>query len=399
MIKPIAINVNLSTSGRHLGGAAIASEFHSSFMAEYFPVQLWRMWDNDEETTIGKLVIKNFISKTNFGWMDSKLPRRLRSCFLDSDILKQLLYLKPDIVHLHNPIPSFAFERIAREVSRNGSKVVATTHGFFEVMYPNYNLKPYEKWLWKRSITDPIVRSLSHLDALLTLYPDERKLLIDRGVPESKIHLIPNGVNPFFLEQPQQTDFSAVREKFNLTDNHPIILFIGNHTANKGLDTVMRVASQLSQPATIVIGGKLSSPDEPQQWQSMLPYNPLVKIVFTDYLSISEQRTLYYLAELLLFPSLADTLPLTIIEAMACGLPVIAYGVGGIGYQLANDSGVVVEKGHFSEFLQAVEALLLNHSYRHLIAKNARLRQQDIFSWDAAAQETIGIYKKLTTLV
>jgi alpha-maltose-1-phosphate synthase len=395
MSKKVAININLSTSGSRLGGAAIASEYHSRYMAKHFPVELWRMWDQDEEIEIDSLKVRNFCSQTPFSVLERFLPRRIRSCFLDSDILSHLLSQNPAIVHLHNPIPSFAFENITRTASRSGIKVVASTHGFFEVMNPDYNLKSYETYLWKQVITNPVIRALGYIDALLTLYPDEKEMLQEKGVPEHRIHLISNGVNPFFLQSPQSSDCVTVFQKFNLNQDHPILLFIGNHTANKGLDTVLRVASQLSRPVTVVVGGRLLTPDEPQQWQTKLPPSSEARVVFTDFLSLTEQRALYSLATLLLFPSLSDTLPLTIIEAMACGLPVVAYDVGGIAYQLANDAGVVVPKGQFSAYISAIEMLLADRNRCTLIATNAKARQREIFSWESAAQKTINVYQSL----
>jgi alpha-maltose-1-phosphate synthase len=395
MNRLIAININLSTSGRRLGGAAIASEFHSYYISKHFPVELWRMWDADNVHMIGTLKVRDFTSKTNFSRFEKRLPRRIRSCFLDSNILNEILVLNPGVIHLHNPLPSFAFERLARWASSAGIKVVATSHGFFEVMFPNYDLKSYEKWLWRQTVTNPVMRAFAHMDALLTLYPEERELLRRCGVPDEKIHLVPNGVNPYFLEPPPSEVYNDVCKKFGIDRQQPILLFIGNHTANKGLDTVMRVAHELSTKATIVVGGKLRSPDEPQQWQARLSVNPAVKVIFTDFLSVEEQRTLYYLSTLLLYPSLADTLPLTIIEAMASGLPVVAYDVGGITYQLAEDAGIVVPSGEFPQFLAAVQTLLEQPDRRTQLAHNAKQRQQQYFSWDITAQRTIAIYRQL----
>lgn len=395
MKKPISINVNLSTSGSHLGGAAIASEYHSRYMSEYLSVQLWRMWDCDGEFDIGSLKVRNFYSRTCFPHLERFMPRRVKACLLDSEISRHILSVHPQIVHLHNPIPGLAFENITRSASRAGIKVVASTHGFFEVMNPSYNLNFYEKWLWNKVVTHPIQRALGYMDALFALYPDEKEILQNQGVSSHKIHLIPNGVNPFFLELPDQVDCDQVCDHFRLNIAKPILLFIGNHTANKGLDTVMQVANQLSIPATVVIGGRLQTLDEPLQWRMKLPPNHDVDVVFTDYLSLREQRALYYLSTLLLFPSVSDTLPLTIIEAMACGLPVVAYDVGGIAYQLANHSGVVIPKGEFVAYLQAVESLLANSEERVLIAQNAKVRQRTIFSWESAAQKTIRVYETL----
>jgi alpha-maltose-1-phosphate synthase len=395
MEKPIAININLSTSGSRLGGAAIAAGFHCRYMAESFPVELWRMWDKDEEFYDENLKITNFTSKIKFEFLDQVLPRRLRSLLLDSNISDNIVSNSPAIIHLHNPTPGFAFEKIVNKASAAGIKVVASTHGFYEMMNPNYGLKPYENFFWKRTVTNPVIRSLKYLDGIFSLYPGEKQMLVDIGIPEHKIHLTPNGVNPFFLIPPTQAELDAVITKFNLRIDRPILLFIGNHTTNKGLDTVIQVASQLSSPCTVVVGGKLLTPDEPQQWQERFPPNKLVDIVFTDYLTTVEQRALYKLSNILLFPSLADTLPLTIVEAMASNLPVIAYDVGGISYQLQDDCGFLIKVNDFTSFLAAVEQLMSDPNMQTKIATNAKQRQSEIFSWEKTAETTIAVYKQI----
>ena len=195
MDKPTAININLSTSGSRLGGAAIAAEFHSRYMAESFPVELWRMWDRDEEFYLDKLKVRNFSSKTKFNFLGDSLPKRVRAFLLDSDILDRVLTTQPSIIHIHNPLPSLAFKQIIRQASQANIKVVVSTHGFFEVMYPNYNFQPHEKWLWQQGIAKPVFSALKYVDAITSLYPDEKKMLVELGVPEDKIQLTPNGVS------------------------------------------------------------------------------------------------------------------------------------------------------------------------------------------------------------
>lgn len=395
MTVPTAININLSTSGSRLGGAAIASGFHCRYMAASFPVELWRMWDKDEEFYTENLKVTNFNSKTNFGLLDQFFPKKAKSFFLDSNILKRLLSNPPRIIHLHNPLPSFAFEKIAVQASQAGIKVFASTHGFYEMLHPSYGLKPYEKLAWEYGITRPMTRSLKYLDGIFSLYPEESAMLESLGVPKEKIYLTPNGVNPFFLTLPTQEEQNAVIQRFNLSLDHPILLFIGNHTGNKGLDTVMKVASRLSSPCTIVVGGKLLTPDEPEQWRQKFPVKPSVNVIFTDYLTTIEQRALYHLANVLLFPSMADTLPLTIIEAMATKLPVIAYDVGGISYQLQDGCGMLIKAGDFDSFFNAVVEIISNHQLRTEIAQKAKQRQEEIFSWERTAQITIDVYKQI----
>ncbi len=392
MSKPKAIIINLSTSGRRLGGAAIAAEWHSRFMASKFSIELWRMWDEDQEFYLDNLKIRNYATKAKFGVLGELLPKQAKAFFLNSAILDDILAIHPDIIHLQNPIPALAFEKIASKASIAGIKVVVSTHGFFEVMNLNYGFNTYQKLACNQWITKPIIRSLNYVDVILSGYPDEKKMLLEKGVSEDKIFLIPNGVNPFFLTPPSDEECSTVLEKFSISQERPILLFIGNHTGNKGLETVIKVASCLSKPATVVIGGKLLTSDEPLQWKKRIPPADCVDVIFTDFLTLTEQKALYHLSTILLFPSLADTLPLTILEAMASRLPVVAYDVGGISYQLENNSGIVIKPGDFQAFHEAVEKLLDNKMIREKMIVNAKTRQEKLFSWEIAAEKTIEIY-------
>lgn len=395
MSKPKAIIINLSTSGNRLGGAAIAAEWHSRFIAPKFPIELWRMWDDDQKLYLDNLKIRQYATKVKFGLLGQLLPKQAKAFFLDSDILDHLLIDPPDIIHLQNPLPALAFEKIAHQAHEAGIKVVISTHGFYEVMNPNYSLNGFKKWAWNQWITKPHLQASRYVDAVLSGYPDERKMLISMGFSEDKIHLVPNGVNPFFLNKPLEEDSKEVLKKFNLDLERPILLFVGNHTGNKGLDTVLKIASKLSKPAVVVIGGRLSDPEEPLRWRKKFPPAKQVDVVFTDYLTLTAQRALYHLSTLLLFPSLADTLPLTILEAMASGLPVIAYSVGGISYQLKNDSGIAISPGDIQSFQSAIESLLSDKKSRQRLSTNGKLRQRELFSWESAATETVQIYKDL----
>jgi alpha-maltose-1-phosphate synthase len=104
---------------------------------------------------------------------------------------------------------------------------------------------------------------------------------------------------------------------------------------------------------------------------------------------------LYHISKLFLFPSISETLPLSILEAMGAGLPVIAYDIGGVSYQLADNSGVVLPLHDFSAFFNAVEKLLNDQTAHQKISENSKIRQQEIFSWDKLADKTIEVYRQL----
>jgi alpha-maltose-1-phosphate synthase len=389
-----AILVNLSTSGSRLGGAAVAANWHARFLAPLFPVELWRMWDQDGTEHEHPLRVRNFRSYARPRRLTRFLPRQVRGLILDSDLGATLLATRPALVHIHNPLPALAFERIVGGASRIGAKVVVSTHGFFEVMRP-HGLGRSKRWVWDRWVRDPILRSLKNVDAVLAGYPEQAELLETMGIDSARMHLVPNGVDPAFASLPTAEDLARVAARFQLDDGSPVLLFFGNHTMNKGIDTILQLAARLRQPATVVIGGRLSDPAEPQRWRSKFPPAPGVRVLFTDYLSLDDQRALYHLAALLLFPSRSDTLPLTILEAMACGPPVVAFGIGGIPFQLQDGAGVVVPPGDPRAFEREVESLLADEARREALSAAAKRRQQEHFTWRRAAEQTVPVYEAL----
>ena len=83
---------------------------------------------------------------------------------------------------------------------------------------------------------------------------------------------------------------------------------------------------------------------------------------------------------------------------MASSLPVIAFNVGGIKYQLENNSGFLVNKLSFNDFLNMTNKILDNQNLISDVKKNALKRQKNIFNWEKAAFETLKIYNELLNI-
>lgn len=387
--------INLSTSKNRLGGAAIAAEWSSRFIADKFPsIELWRMWDCSQIHTIGNLRVRNYETLVPLGEIADILPSKAKALLMTSQLKQDLHTANPKIVHFQNFLPALEFEKLVIYLQKRGIKIVTSTHGLFEILYPNYGLNFYEKWSWNQLIKKPVVRALKHVDAIISGYPQELSILSGLGISDEKIKLIPNGINPFFDETPSPTEINQVLEKFSIDPKKPILLFMGNHTPNKGIDVVLKVASCLSIPSTVVVGGKLLDKDEPRRLLKEVQTSH-AEIIFTDFLSLKEQRSLYHASTLLLFPSRADTLPLTILEAMASRLPVVAYDVGGISFQLDKGSGCLISPGNIDSFIDKVEFLLRNPQECLNIASSAYNRRRKIFSWDIFSEKAIDLYQYL----
>tara|TARA_A100001388_G_scaffold193695_1_gene146004 strand:- start:93 stop:1292 length:1200 start_codon:yes stop_codon:yes gene_type:complete len=393
MKKIIAINLN--TGGSELGGAAIAAKLHSIFISKQLnEIELWRMWSENTIEIEKGLKIRNFKSICRLKKFRRFLPRRLLKLFLTSNIINELKKNKPKIVHLHNILPPFEFFRIINFCKKSGIYTVVSTHGFYETFSPNHKFNFLEELLWKLFVTYPIKKSLYLVDKFISSYPEEEEFLKTLNIKSSAISLIPNGADPIYEKKAPKEDKIKIIEKFKINTNKPILFFTGRHAPNKGIDTVIEIAKKLEIECTIIIGGKLLSQDEPEFYLKNFS-SKFVKLIFTDYLSNSEQRAFYDISSLLLFPSKSDTAPLTIIEAMSRGLPVIAFNVGGIKYLLDKGAGYVVDNFSFEKFFNLVEKNLNNPSNLILKSKNSKKRQKNIFNWEKSGYKTAKIYESI----
>ncbi len=94
---------------------------------------------------------------------------------------------------------------------------------------------------------------------------------------------------------------------------------MGNHTANKGLDIVIRTAKTLNERITLAIGGRIKNPDLPVAWKQQLSSSPNIKLIITDNLSLAEQRALYHKPCFFYSHPYRTHCPLLSLEAMAMG--------------------------------------------------------------------------------
>ena len=110
--------------------------------------------------------------------------------------------------------------------------------------------------------------------------------------------------------------------------------------------------------------------------------------------SYDQVHDYYQKATVAAFPSYAEALPMTWLEAMASGLPVVAYETGWSNEIIVDgESGIVVSKGDIGTLGETLVNLLLSPSKRSLIARRARSRVEERFSVERAAEESLKWYQ------
>lgn len=329
----------------------------------------------------------------------SWLPNRYATLFYRSDI-PRLVAEGHDLVHLHNPMPALEFARIAQACRARGTPYVISTHGFNEVANGTtiYGFDAARRHAWRQLVYEPVARAVRGAAAVFALSPADIDIVRGMGFG-GNILIVHNGVDLPPASAPPAAPgvtvphHAEMMARFGIpTDARGIrCMFLANHTANKGLPDLLAAFGQLECPFTLVVGGERR--DTVDYDRHLRPGRADQRIIVTGRLSDAEVAALFRQSDLFVFPTLADTFPLVVLEAMSHGVPVLASRVGGIPYQIDESCGVLVPPGDPRALAAAVERLAAEPGHLRQMGRHARARVAAEFTWDRAAARALEGYR------
>jgi glycosyltransferase involved in cell wall biosynthesis len=356
------------------------------------------MADRDEDRMDGDLRVAlrrpfNLVSS-----LDSVLPRQITTMMWRPKIQDWLRDYAPDLVHFHNPHPPGALANAAKTCRRLRIPYVISTHGFVEFndFSKGFGSPRWQKPLLERFVRRPVVRVAQGAAQILMLSPQEEPIIAGMGVSPERMSVVTNGVDPYFLDEPTAAERMELTARFQLPTGVPLLLFVGNHTVNKGLDVLLRAVGAMQERAVTIIAGQIRSKRENE---NLILSSGMAlgdeRFRFTDFITKEELRALYHSVDAFVFPSRADTLPLVILEAMASGLPVVASEVGGIPFEITPAEGLLVPPGDAGKLATALDYLCRERDMRDRMGASGRRRVTGHFDWDASAACAVDIYRRV----
>ncbi|MDD1770721.1 MAG: glycosyltransferase family 4 protein [Methanomassiliicoccales archaeon] len=216
--------------------------------------------------------------------------------------------------------------------------------------------------------------------------------LRDHPAPEHS-RVIYNGVDEDrFRPRPREECASRFPQ---LAGRENIVLFSGRLIALKGLETAIKAHAMIAadEGSHLVLAGTGSI----DAWRSMLERSgaPPDSYTFLGPVPYPDMPFLYPLASAFVLPSHSESCPLTLLEAMACGVPSVASAVGGVPEMARQDvDAKLFPSGDAKALADALRSLLDDGPGSARLAKNARERVLSEFSCTLMARQTGEVYRE-----
>ena len=212
------------------------------------------------------------------------------------------------------------------------------------------------KWLFEVFFGRRLLRDASKVIALTDVEAQQYR---DMKVPDEKIIVIPNGID--LSEYAVLPPTRSFKRKFGIKDEEKIVLYLGRLHKIKGVDVLVKafthIIKNLDDVRLVVVGPDDGSLDELQTLVKDMGVGN--KVLFTGPLYGLEKIEAYVDSEVYVLPSRYEIFGMTVLEAYACGKPVIVSNVGGLKDLVINgETGLLVEPGNKEQLAKNILHLL-----------------------------------------
>ena len=272
-----------------------------------------------------------------------------------------------------------------------GIPTLLTVHDLSFVHYPEVYPLPLVTYL--NQVVPWSVQRATHI--LADSQATKEDLLTEWGVKEEKVTVLYSGVHERFQPVADAAKIKNVRQKYGIGER-PFVLAVGTVQPRKNYQMLIQAFKNVAgvyEHQLVFAGGKgwleeeMVAEVQRQELQN--------RVTFIGFVADEDLPALYSTADLLAFPSLYEGFGLPVLEAMACGLPVLlstASSLPEVGGEAARSLDPLDMNGWSGEMIR-----LLGDKGQLAAMRAGGFKQAQRFSWIAAANQLLNIYDRLTS--
>lgn len=269
---------------------------------------------------------------------------------------------KYDIVHCHTPIAAMCTRLACRKVRKNGTKVIYTAHGFHF-----YKGAPLKNWMSYY----PVEKLCAHFTDVLITINQEDYALAQKKMKAKRVEYVPGVGIALEKFSEIQVDKRVKRHELGVPEDTVLVLSVGELNENKNHETVIRAIKDLN--VCYVIAGKGELQEHLQLLIDECDMRDRVKLLGFR----RDIAELCKTADIFVFPSFREGLPVSAMEAMASGLPCVASRIRGNVDIIHEPGGVLCQPDDSGSFAAAIRYYAQNPQEREKAgAYNMRVVQK-----------------------
>lgn len=282
---------------------------------------------------------------------------------------------------------------IAYGLHRANKPVVVTCHDLVQFIYPEIlkdqsRIPALSMAMWKYSVSG--MEKAEHVITVSSNTAKDVSQMLD--IKLDQITVAPNGTNPEFRVLPD-VEVAEIREQYKRSPDTVYLLNVGSTHQRKNILTVLNVLKTLKEKEVPVCLWRTGGAFTKEQ-KAFIQEHELEPYIY-DFGNPDKARLIqiYNAADILLAPSLYEGFGLTVVEAMACGLPVITSNVSSLP-EVAGDAAVLIDPLNVEAIIEAIFKIKQDPSYRDQLIEKGLVRAK-FFSWLKTAEQVAQVYEKV----
>lgn len=284
---------------------------------------------------------------------------------------------------------------VAYWLKQRGQSVVVTCHDLVQFVYPEIlkgqaRFPAFSMAAWKYSM-----QGMTEADRIIAVSSNTAQDITQMlGIAPERITVIPNGVESYFRVLPSDR-VQAIRQQQGLSNEAFCLLNVGSNHQRKNVFTVLKVLKELKDKGLPVYLWKIGDDFTGEQKEFIEEQDLGNCIAFLGKADKEKLVEYYNAADALIAPSLYEGFGLTILEAMACGTPVVTSNVSSLP-EVAGDATILTDPLDVQAIVAAVSHLYGDEIHRQeMIEKGLHRIQQ--FTWMNATEKVATIYEKIVS--